>query len=193
MAINTRRIGILGGLVLLAASGASQASLISNPTLAHGDSYFLGFIGDGIPSSLAHELGYINNLNDLAAGAGPTTGPDGQDYDRSDSTHAGPFNEAVISGALKEDGVSENNNTSQQSGVYEYILGKYDGPNYGSLVWYNIDGFTGDITLPTTAGGYGLSHMSFFNNPSTQVPLPATLLLFGLGLVGLGLLARRGR
>ncbi len=192
----TRKLGILGGVVLLAASGASQASLITNPSLTYGNANYLGYINDGIPSGLSTEVGYINNLNDLAAGAGPTS-IGSETYDRIDSTLLGPFADAVTNAAIKDETVDDIDSSSQQSGIYQYILGKYDGPNYGSLVWYNADGFTGDITLQGTAGtgNYALSHISFFNSstgdPSTSIPVPATLLLFGLGLLGLGFLNRK--
>lgn len=193
---NTRKLGILGGVVLLAASGASQASLITGPNLTYGNANFLGFIGDGIPSSLSMEASYINNLNSLAAGAGSTT-IGSETYSRSDSTLSGPFVDAVVLGATKDESVDDVDSSSLQAGIYQYILGKYDGRNYGSLVWYNADGFTGNITLQGTAGtgNYALSHISFFNSstgdPSTSIPVPATLLLFGLGLLGLGFLNRR--
>lgn len=197
MGTKTRKLGILGGVVLLAATGASQASLITDPDLTYGDANYLGLINDGIPSSLSMEVGYINNLNDLAPGAGPVA-IGSETYDRIDSTLLGPFDDAVLLGATKDEDMDEVNNSTQQDGIYQYILGKYDGPNYGSQVWYNADGFTGDITLQATSGpggtgNFGLSHISLFNPMSTTVPVPATLLLFGLGLLALGGLLNRRR
>jgi hypothetical protein len=196
METSHRKLGFLSGFVLLVASGISQAGLITNPSLTYGNTHYLGLVNPSEPASLASEASYINNLNELATGAGPTT-IGSRDYDRIDSMLDGPFDDAVVLGAVKDDSVDGDtgDNSSLQSGIYQYILGKYDGPNYGSLVWYNADGFTGDITLQSTAGSggrqFGLSHISFFNPTSTSVPVPATLLLFGLGLLGLGFLNRR--
>jgi hypothetical protein len=199
METHTRKLGLLGGILLLVASGTSQASLITDPNLTYGDTNYLGLIDDGIPPSESNQVGYINNLNDLAAGDGAIT-IGSETYDRIDSTLAGPFEDAVLAGAIKDDGLDEVNNSTQQNGIYQYILGKYGGGavSGSSLVWYNADGFTGDITLPGTSGpggaeNFGLSHISLFNTTSTSVPVPATLLLLGLGLLGLGGVVNRRR
>lgn len=70
--------------------------------------------------------------------------------------------------------------------------------NYLGLYYFDDGrGFDiGDIlsfTIPAQEKGYGLSHVSIFggDTPTTQVPEPTTLALFGLGLVGLGLSRRR--
>ena len=41
-------------------------------------------------------------------------------------------------------------------GVYSYLFVKYGGPNYSFEVWY-VGALSGIITIPDTAGGYGLS------------------------------------
>src|SRR5205823_5001198 len=82
------------------------------------------------------------------------------------------------------------------SNSYLYILGKYDGPNYGSEVWYGA-GLSGVITLPEFGNGkkYGLSHVFVFNGtPVTTPDGGTTAALLGLALTGLaGLRAKFGR
>jgi len=77
-----------------------------------------------------------------------------------------------------------------------YILGKYDGPNYGSEVWYGA-GLSGVITLPEFGNGtqFGLSHVFVFNGtPVTTPDSGTTAALLGLALTGLaGLRAKFGR
>jgi len=82
------------------------------------------------------------------------------------------------------------------SNSYLYILGKYDGPKYGSEVWYGA-GLTGVITLPEFGNGsqYGLSHVFVFNGtPVTTPDGGTTAALLGFALTGLaGLRAKFGR
>ena len=70
---------------------------------------------------------------------------------------------------------------------YEYILGKYNGQNDGSYVWYYDGGFLDSVELPTVHGAYGLSHISAYNN----VPEPATMFLFGSGILFVGMFGRK--
>jgi hypothetical protein len=170
---------------------ASQAG-----ALEIGDAYFMGYIDDGIPSSVDLERGYINNLADLAPGAGPTT-IGTETYTRSSETLCYPSCPDATGGTKNDSG----SNTGSFNGA-TYLLAKYDGPNYGSVVWY-VAGLTGSFVLPTTAGGYGLSHYTLFGGSSSSssssststgtVSEPGTsaIALLGLGLLGAALRSRR--
>jgi hypothetical protein len=146
-----------------------------------GDSHELGFVQYGIPSGDADRTTYVNHLIGMAPGSANSA--DGQDYTRSSNIFS-PLNPAVF--ALNGTGTS----VDLGSG-YLYLFAKYDGPNYGSEVWY-VGGLTGTITIPSTAGGYGLSTWTLFNSsPGQGVPDGgSTVMLLGAALGGLGAVRR---
>jgi hypothetical protein len=76
------------------------------------------------------------------------------------------------------------------SGLYSYLFAKYDGPNYGSEVWY-VGNLSGIITIPATGGRYGLSGWTLFGPGGGQVPDGGTtVMLLGAALGALAM-ARR--
>lgn len=170
---------------LLVISTGAQAVVISVT-----DAEYLGLINDGIPSNPANEAIYINNLTTLAAGAGNTV-IGTETYNRLGSTLAGPFPAVTDTDAFKnEDGIA----TVTLTGTFQYVLGKYDASQAGSLVWFFADGITGEITLPGSLNGLGISHISAYNMTdccTRTVPEPGTLSLLGGVLLGVGILRRR--
>src|SRR5207237_478008 len=74
------------------------------------------------------------------------------------SNHSfGQLPQAVLAGHVNGTSTTINLGT----GLYTYLFAKYDGPNYGSEVWY-VGDLSGIITIPATAGGYGLSGWQLF-------------------------------
>lgn len=162
-------------LSLIALGSSAQALMI-------GDAFYLGKISPNNPSSPTDEVSYINALNDLAAGAGDTGPILGQTFNRVSSTLAGPFSEALLAGATKEE---PTDGSLELVTPTEYIYGKYGG---FALVWYNPAGFTGTVTVPTAQ----LSHLSTYQATTTSVPDGgATLALLGLGLGAIGFAGRK--
>jgi hypothetical protein len=169
--------------VLSAAFCAVMLAFSTNASaLTIGDAQELGFVQFGIPSGDDARTTYVNHLIGMALGTSDVA--DGQTYFRSNNSFS-PLPTAVF--AL--------NGTSTTidlgSGLYTYLFAKYDGPNYGSEVWY-VGNLSGIITIPATGGGYGLSGWTLFG-PGGTPGVPdggATVMLLGAALGALGM-ARR--
>ncbi len=69
---------------------------------------------------------------------------------------------------------------------WDFVLVKYDG--YWAL--YEDDA-SNDNRVTVGPFGNGISHMSFYHSTSTQVPEPVTLVLLGIGLLGVAGLGRK--
>jgi VPDSG-CTERM motif len=170
-------------LLLTAVAAALLAFTPSARALTIGDAHELGFVNFGIPSGDSDRLTYVNHLVGMALGTSDKA--DGQTYFRSNNSFS-PLPQAVLGGLA--DGTSTTINLG--SGLYTYLFAKYDGPNYGSEVWY-VGDLSGTITIPATAGGYGLSGWTLFGPGVPGVPDGGTTaMLLGTALGALGL-ARR--
>ena len=172
-------------LALLCAAlvGAMLAFSNNAKALTIGDAHELGFVNFGIPSGDADRLTYVNHLIGMALGTSDKA--DGQTYFRSNNSF-GQLPQAVLAGHVN--GTSTTINLG--SGLYTYLFAKYDGPNYGSEVWY-VGDLSGIIEIPATAGGYGLSGWTLFGPGIPGVPDGGTTaMLLGAALGALGL-ARR--
>jgi hypothetical protein len=161
-------------LLTLAAISASLGFAPHARALLIHDGDELGFVNYGIPSGDADRTLYVNHLIGMTLGT--TDSADGQAYSRS-SNDFGPLSTAAW--ALNGTSTSIDLGT----GLYGYLLAKYDGPNYGSEVWY-VGDLSGVITIPAAAGKYDLSGWTLFT-PGNPVPDGgSTLALFGLALIG---------
>jgi hypothetical protein len=174
--IPTKKLAMLSAAfcaVMLAFSHNANALTI-------GDDHELGFVEFGIPSGDQDRTNYVNHLIGMALGS--TDVALGQTFTRSNNDF-GPLPTAVF--ALNGTGTTIDLGT----GGFTYLFAKYDGPNYGSEVWY-VGDLTGIITIPATGGGYGLSGWTLFG-PGAGVPDGGTtVMLLGAALGALGM-ARR--
>lgn len=158
-----------------------------------GDGNYVGQVVNGAPANAVSEVGYINFLITLDTGAGfpvavdnPALGDD-EMYDRIDSTIdpapleplPGGFPAATTAGGQNGLGASA---TIDASG-FQYLLAKYGGFTW---VWYSETGFSATEAVPQSK----LSHISLYNGISVP-DAGASLVLFGAGLVGIGLVRRR--
>lgn len=184
--------------IALAVSAPSALAV----SLTTGSTQYLGLIDDGIPSSPSLEASYINNLIGITPGLTPTTQTIGTEtYTRSINpcpVGGCPTPTAVGSFKLDRDEGPDAVNPVIHLGIdvtgWTYLLAKYDGPRYGSAVWY-VGGMTGTVDIPENlpfANQYQISHYSLYN--PTSVPEGGmTLMLLGGALLGLETLRRRIR
>jgi hypothetical protein len=170
-------------LLCTALFGALLAFSPNARALTIGDSHELGFVNFGIPSGDSDRLTYVNHLIGMALGSSDKA--DGQTYFRSNNDF-GSLPQAVLAGHVS--GTSTTIDLGS-GGTYLYLFAKYDGPNYGSEVWY-VGDLSGVITIPATAGGYGLSGWTLFGSGASIPDGGATVMLLGTALGALGI-ARR--
>jgi hypothetical protein len=180
--IPTRKLAllctVLAGALLAFSPNARAVSL------QIGDTHELGFVNFGIPAGDNDRLNYVNHLVGMALGT--TDQAFGQTFFRSNNSF-GQMPQAVLAGNVQGTSTSINLGAG---GLYTYLLAKYDGPNYGTEVWY-VGDLSGIITIPATAGRYGLSGWMLFGPGVPGVPDGGTTaMLLGAALSALGV-ARR--
>jgi MYXO-CTERM domain-containing protein len=188
---------LLAIAAVLGLASHALGAIMTDPTLAVGDSNYLGRIVPGVPANEVDEAGYINALNDLLAGAGPVdyaADPD-NDLDRIGSSLLGPFPDITDPTDSDKVQIGDSGPFTIDTGdeVWFYVLGKYDGNKGGAYVWYFEEGVTGEITLPGTvpqnndpSKTVGLSHISVYGAEVQSTPEPASVAIWGvLGVVGL--------
>ncbi len=178
-------------IVLACALALGLTPLVAGATeLTFGDQYYIGHINDGIPSSPADEVSYINNLITLGTEQ-PVTPIGTEAYDRLDSALVASFPTAVITDNYRDE---SGNNLGIDVTGYKYLLAKYDAFHAGSYVW-DVSGLTGEIAIPAAdppCGQYGLSHYSLYNyKPPTVPDGGATVMLLGGALVAIAAFRRK--
>jgi VPDSG-CTERM motif len=170
--------------LLCTAVCAAMFAFSSNANaLTIGDDQEIGFVEFGIPSGDQDRLDYVNHLIGMALGSQDDAL--GQHFTRSNNDF-GPLAPAVLTGHVSGTSTSIDLGAG---GTYLYLFAKYDGPNYGSEVWY-VGDLSGIITIPDSAGGYGLSGWTLFGSAGSVPDGGTTAMLLGMALGSLGM-ARR--
>ncbi|CEF48985.1 unnamed protein product [uncultured bacterium] len=177
--------------ILCACFISTGAYAVTTLTFAANDPLIVGSIVTGEPSSPTDEAGYVNTLLGLGANTGPVT-ISGHSY----TTYNNDYN-GTVSG-----GVQDSSGNLVVPAGFDFVLGKYDGPNGADVVWYlggqsaNIPADSAPLFVNGQNHGYGLSHFTVFNadvviNPHTVPDGGATVALLGLGMTGLAVARRR--
>ena len=179
----------MNSLKLLLCVGLATAGLALAPhasALLIGDTHDLGLIDKNFPADPYSSAGFIDTLLDQPLGSGPTT-IGGNTYTRTaNDPLSGAYPDAVFAVDLGA------TTSIDLTGGYLYLLAKYDGPNWGSQIWY-VGDLTGTITIPQFPidDKYAVSHVFLYNGPARGVPdTGTTLMLLAAGLGGLILLRR---
>src|SRR4030095_12351521 len=160
-------------------ANATPHALPPSASLAIHDAHELGFVNFGIPSGDDARTAYVNHLIGMALGT-----PDnalGQHFTRSNHAFS-PLPTAVW--AHNGTGTSVNLGAG---GLYTYLFAKYDGPNYGSEVWY-VGNLSGSITITVPARRYSLARWTLFGPGVPGVTNGGTTAMFlgtALGVLGI--------
>jgi hypothetical protein len=134
------------------------------------------------PADPADSEGFVDTLLAQPLGSGPTQIGDNAYTRTTNDPLGGVYPAADFAAELDFTG-----GMVDLGSGYLYLLAKYDGPNFGSEVWY-VGGLTGIESIPLFGSGhkYGLSHVFVFNPNGGQVPDGgSTVALLGLALIGL--------
>ncbi len=184
------RFKIFGAAIALLFFASSTHAI----SLAINDGYYLGSITDGIPSSDANELSWVNELIDLGLGVvAASTSPAGETLARS-------LNDFGVLGDAENGDKTDDNSDRVVGSDSAYILGKYgNSSSLGQIshVWY-IGSLAVGTMLDLDSADSGLSHTVLFDsdrpnpNPPPEVPdSGSTLLLLGISIAALRFFAKR--
>src|SRR3954469_12187022 len=157
--------------------------------LSIGDSHDLGLISKNYPADPLSSAGFINILLDQPLGGAPTLIGSNTYTRTTNDPLGGAYPDAVFALDLGA-------TTTIKLGSGDlYLLAKYDGPNWGSEVWY-VGNLTGTVTIPKfpTKNKYAVSHVFLYTGQNTAArPVPeggSTVVLFGLALGGVAVTRR---
>ena len=187
----TMNINNIKHLLAAMACACLMGSVPDLSALTIGDTRDLGLIDKNKPADETSSASFINILLDQSLGSGPTT-VGANAYTRTlNDPLGGNYPDAVFSTKF-----GQNVTNIPLGNGFLYLLAKYDGQNFGSVVWY-VGGLTGNITIPLNGSGnqYAVSHTYLFNpngTPPNGVPDGGpTVMLLGSALACIGALRRR--
>lgn len=187
---------IATALAVACAINTSAYALTINDTGVVG-----AFSGETAPnSSVPEELAAAQHLLDMAIN---TLDPLGCSLSGNSACYATGDNDysGTLSGGVQVQNTGVLNAAALSSA---FVLGKYDGPNAGYVLFHVADWVAVNGTsIPSTSAtiwlnnqdnGYGLSHYTYFGSNGGGDPVPdggTTLMLLGVAFGGLGMLRRR--
>jgi len=178
---STSLVALFAGLCLASPASAFQIDLDLE------DSYYLGSITDGIPPSDENQLNWLNEIIGMSNGdTMPSTNPAGESLFRYDNGFT-DLDDAVAGNKQEDDGTRTVGSTSV------YVMGKYgkaNGPDQVTYLWYIGDVPEGTV-LKLNDARDGLSHTTLFSSTTTVPYGGTTVALFGLSLLGFGVVLRK--
>ncbi|HEV2318668.1 MAG TPA: hypothetical protein VGV18_02895 [Verrucomicrobiae bacterium] len=186
---------VMAGVCLaLTSARATTIDLTVDPNFPPGTTpYVLGNVNPPEPASDADDVNYINAMIGLTPGGSATIAVSGGSDIVYRSGNA--FSGLTTATTLKDK--SGTSTSIPLTSGYEYLAGKYDGPNGGLEIWDIASITAGDtIDIPQNAYGsgndkYGLSGWWLFNQQGQSVPDGCpTWWLLAIGLFGLDLMGR---
>lgn len=183
-------------VTIIACVGGLAASNVG--AIAINDPGVVGFVVSGEPADISTEIAKANFLLSLAANVvnqSHTIAGNTDFYSTSSTDYIGTI--------IATDATKDEKNLVVPAG-YDFVWGKYDGPNGGAVLW-SLNGL--GMTLPadstglwdnSSGKGFGLSHFTVFKATNIRiVPPPGvpdggmTVALLGLSLAGVAFLRRK--
>jgi VPDSG-CTERM motif len=187
---NMGKLKYIAAIAVACAGFVVLAPKASAVALTIGDTQELGFVNFGIPADDSDRTTYVNHLVGMAIN-GHDFG-DGQEYFRSGNDF-GPLPAAIFNQNNGGGNPSSFTSLNLGTGVYSYLLAKYDGPGFGSEVWY-VGNLSGTITIPEFGSPDGqdqISGWTLFTGGAVNVPDGGSTIAFlGLALAAVELLRR---
>ena len=184
-------IPVVAGVVLFSGSIASAATL--------DQSYVLGSVEPGSPSSLSREVQRLEYFIDLYNGGAPVA-PDGNVYNLTpiggSNVAPPPLPAYDGSSSGKFSGGFTSKTIDLGAGGWDYLMVKWANDSY----YYWVGGLVGkhtlvnDVVLNRRGKPQEASHWRLFNGQQSRVPDGgATVVLFGIALLGAGAVRRAAR
>ena len=171
-------------IVTMALVCVMGVSAPASAVLLDWDLYGIGTRVPGSPAGDEFEEAGLSYLISLVNGAPVIPNPDGNVYTQDLGTVTAAAVPLPYPASFEDKDLS-GNTTFTLPGSFTYLLAKFGNND----AFYYIAGLSGEFTIDPPDGwsgqGFGLSHISYFNGTTTQVPEAGALIMFASGLAGL--------